>query len=203
MSERYRLSFTTGGLFLRESEEAVKRFSHCKDWKTVRDGLHQDNFFQVRTEATAVRLSREVIARLQGLSESEIDYLSDCTQSDKAHLIWIAICRRYAFIREFACEVLHERFVGMRQQMYTRDFDAFFSSKALWHPELDRLAKSTQPKLRQCLFRMMREAGFIDEKFLIQPTHISPSLVGLLSLKGMDEFYFFPVSDNQIQRWLQ
>ena len=203
MTERYRLSFTTGGLFLRESEDAAVRFLCSRSWQTTRAALRAENTLQVRTAAAALRISKEVIARLEMLNDQEIEFLTECSAKDKACLLWSAVCRRYSLVRDFGREVLREHFVLMRRQLTLSDFDAFFNSKALWHEELDQLAKSTQSKLRQNLFRMMREAGFINDHYGIFQAMPSPALVQLLAQRGADELTVFPVSDLDIKRWLQ
>jgi hypothetical protein len=203
MTERYRLSFTTGGLFLRESEDAAVHFLGTRSWDVTRAALRSQNTLQVRTAAAALRISKEVIARLETLNTQEIEFLTECSATDKACLLWSAVCRRYSLVQDFAREVLREHFVLMRRQLALSDFDAFFNSKALWHEELDQLAKSTQSKLRQNLFRMMRDAGFINDHFSILQAMPSPALVQLLALRGADELTIFPVSDLDIKRWLQ
>jgi hypothetical protein len=65
------------------------------------------------------------------------------------------------------------------------------------------LAKSTQSKLRQNLFRMMRDAGFINDNSSILQAMPSPALVQLLAQRGADELTIYPVSDLDIKRWLQ
>ena len=82
------------------------------------------------------------------------------------------------------------------------DYDNFYNSKALWHPELDELTPSTQQKLRQNLFRMLREADLISEQHVIQAALLSPHLVELLARRGAGDLMVFPVSDSEIQRWL-
>ena len=203
MTERYRLSFTTGGLFLRESEDAATRFLRSRSWEATRAALRSENTLQVRTAAAALRISKEVIARLEMLNDQQIEFLTECSATDKACLLWSAVCRRYSLVRDFGREVLREHFVLMRRQLTLSDFDAFFNSKALWHEELDQLAKSTQSKLRQNLFRMMREAGFINDHYGILQAMPSPALVQLLAQRGADELTVFPVSDLDIKRWLQ
>jgi hypothetical protein len=203
MTERYRLSFTTGGLLKRESEDAALMFLSSGNWGQTRSALRSKNIMQVRTTASGLRISKEIISRLETLSAQELQFLTECAATDKACLLWSAVCRRYSLVRDFAREVLREHFVLMRRQLALSDFDAFFNSKALWHEELDQLAKSTQGKLRQNLFRMMREAGFINENSSILQAMPSPALVQLLAQRGADELTIFPVSDLDIKRWLQ
>jgi len=203
MTERYRLSFTTGGLFVRESEDIARRFLQGGTWAETRAAVRLENVLQVRTATASLRISKEVISRLEMLQRKEVEFLIDCSYSDRACLLWTAVCRRYEFVKEFAQEVLRENYVLMRGRVTLSNFDAFLNSKALWHDELDQLAKSTQSKLRQNLFRMMREAGFINLQYSTLQAMPSSALVQLLAQQGADELTIFPVSDLDIKRWLQ
>jgi hypothetical protein len=68
---------------------------------------------------------------------------------------------------------------------------------------LDDIAKSTQLKLRQNLFRMLREADLLSDQYEIHPAQLSPYLAQLLARQGRQVFLVFPATDNDIQRWLQ
>ena len=100
--------------------------------------------------------------RLQEFSDRELDLLISGSQEDQNHLLWVAVCRRYRLVAEFAVEVVRERFLSMGATLELADFDAFFFRKADWHEELDTLKPATRNKLRQVLFGMMRDAGLIS-----------------------------------------
>lgn len=202
MTEFYRLSFTTGGLFVHESVTVAKSYLHIGDWTETRAKVRQQNLLQVRTAAAATRISKEVTARLQELSSEELSALLDLSLRDQANLLWVAVCRRYPFIREFATEVLREHFLVLRRRLVFADFDHFLNGKALWHAELDNIAKSTQLKLRQNLFRMLREANLLSDQYEIHPAQLSPHLAQLLARQGRQVFLVFPATDKDIQRWL-
>jgi hypothetical protein len=72
----------------------------------------------------------------------------------------------------------------LRRQISFGDYDAFYNSKALWHTELDEIATSTQHKLRQNLFRMLRDADLISDQQHIQAAMLSPRLAQLLARRG-------------------
>lgn len=202
-TERYRLSFTTGGLFLQEAPLIAERYLALRDWATTRDVVRSDNLLQVRTASAALRISKELVSRLEQLDVPELEELLEASLRDRGYLLWAAACRRYAFIRDFAIEVLREHHLILRRQLSFSDYDAFYNAKALWHTELDELASSTQHKLRQNLFRMLREADLISDQQHIQPAMLSPRVAQLLARRGREELLVFPASDNEIQRWLQ
>lgn len=201
--ERYRLSFTTGGLFLREAPVVAERYLTLRDWIQTRDEVRTANLLQVRTSAAALRISKELVSRLEHLNEAELTELIEGSLRDRAYLLWSATCRRYAFIRDFAVEVLREHYLLRRHHLTFGDYDAFYSAKALWHVELDEIAPSTQHKLRQNLFRMLREADLISDQQQIQSAIPSPALAALLAQRGREALLVFPATDNEIQRWLQ
>lgn len=201
-TDRYRLSFTTGGLFLQEAPLVAERYLALRDWSQTRDQVRNDNLLQVRTAAAALRISKELVSRLELLDLPELEELLHGSLRDRGSLLWVAACRRYAIIHDFAVEVLREHYLLLRRQISFGDYDAFYNSKALWHTELDEIAISTQHKLRQNLFRMLRDADLISDQQHIQAAMLSPRLAQLLARRGRDELLVFPATDNDMQRWL-
>ncbi|MEB0082323.1 DUF1819 family protein [Glaciimonas sp. Gout2] len=201
--ERYRLSFTTGGIFLQEAPLVAERYLALRDWAQTRAEMRSQNLLQVRTASAALRLSKELVARLECLEVPELEELREASLRDRGYLLWAAACRRYAFIHDFAVEVLREHHLLLRRQISFGDYDAYYNGKALWHTELDEIALSTQQKLRQNMFRMLREADLISDQQHIQPAMLSPRMAQLLARRGREELLVFPSTDNEIQRWLK
>lgn len=202
-AERYRLSFTTGGLFVQESVLVAERFKPLGDWTATRDRVRSENLLQVRTAAAALRISKEVVARLEHLSIQEIDCLLDGSQRERAYLLWSATCRRYGFIRDFATDVLREHYLTLRHQLPLTEFNTFFHRKSAAHDEIEKTATSTQNKLRQNLFRMMREADLISGDNLIQAAMLTARLAKLLAQRGSESLHIFPVTDTDVARILR
>lgn len=201
--ERYRLSFTTGGLLHLPAPEVAREYLACGDWQETRDRVRSSNLLQVRTASAALRISRELVSRLAELHRSELEFLVGSDLQDGAHLMWVAACRRYEFIRAFAVEVLRERALLLQRQLAHSDYDAFFNAQALWHPELEELAASTRHKLRQNIFRMLRDAQFLCEQGVIRQATLSPALAAVLAESGIHQFLVFPATDMEINRWRQ
>lgn len=190
----YEMSFSTGGLFLTESVKLAECFRESMDWNVVREQTQAHNLLQVRTLSTAQRVLREVISRLKRLSPGELDLLllGDC--AEQRALLWVAVCRRYAFIGEFAVEVLRERYLNLRSDVRHEDFDAFYNRKSDWHPELERISPTTRKKLRQILFKIMKDANLLVDDHRISPPLLSSRLLDTLSLETRhQDLQYFPV----------
>ena len=194
-STRYRLSFTSGGLLLREAAVAAPLYQSLRDWAMVRAVIDDENRLQARTVSSARRLSRELIQRLAELTDEEIDLIVDATSVERGHLMWAAACRRYDLIGEFAEEILRERFLLMTPTLGPEDFDGFVRAKSLWREELAELADSTLRKLRTNLFLMLRETGMVTEAGHILQSLLSPRVAALLATRTPSDIRFFPAQD--------
>jgi hypothetical protein len=100
----------------------------------------------------------------------------------------VAVCRRYPFIREFATEVLREHFLMLRRQTGFRDFDPFYSAKALWHAELDDIGQVNPAEAAPEPVRMLREADLLSDQYEIQPANSARYLAQLLARQGRRGF---------------
>ena len=200
---KYRLSFTTGGLFWSESIDLIDRYLQEGDWDSLRTAVVSEDALHVRTRAAGMRISREIISRLKELSEKELSFFKNASTQEQLWMLWVAVCRRYSFIHEFAVEVLRENYITLRHKVDHKDFDAFFHLKAQVSDEVESLKESTRRKLRQNLFRMLREVDLITESFLITPPILTAQFIELISEAGMTELDIFPVSQIDLQKWRQ
>ena len=129
--ERYRLSFTVGGLlasqgralaemYLESSESCRRRRRWCssqtevgKSIAAIRQQAVEENVLAIRTDSANRRVVAETTRRLSALTVGELAYLAgpDSSTSDREALMWIAMCRYYAIVGEFAGEVLKKHYL--------------------------------------------------------------------------------------------
>ncbi|MDY0269924.1 DUF1819 family protein [Trichloromonas sp.] len=202
-SNRYSMSFTTGGLFHRESVMLAALYLDLGDWDAVRDKVVAENLLQTRTLNSLKRVCREVVSRLRTLAQGELEFLVGASQQEQAHLLWLAVCRRYRFIAEFAVEVLRERYLTLKADLAFEDFDSFFNRKSEWHPELDEITPATRSKLRQVLFKMLREADLLTTNNMIHAAMLSPSLLELFHQGSRREISYFPIFESGLKGMAQ
>ena len=198
-SGRYSMSFTSGTLFHTESVKLAGLYLELSDWNLVRDRVIAENLLQARTQNTLKRICREVISRLKKLNQAELECLVEGSHQEQAYLLWIAVCRRYSFIADFAIEVLRERYITLKTDLTQEDFDAFFNRKSEWHNELDRLTQATRSKLRQVLFKILREADLLTCSNMINAAMLSPGMLKLLQYGRAREALYFPVFESDLK----
>lgn len=205
---RYRLSFTVGGLLMPQGVVCARCFvdSHPQPDApdvpvgeaivSIRDEVVDANMLAIRTVSANRRVTAEVCKRLSALSYAELALLASDAVSpqDRRYLMWIAMCRYYLFVGEFASEVLRERFL-LGETISHADYDRFVLNKALWHPELESVSAATASKLRGNVFKAMREAGLVEGDprgvCSIVPAVFGRSLAALEG-PGSTSLLFFP-----------
>lgn len=192
------MSFTTGGLFRLESVKLAMLYLEFKDWDAVRDKVISENLLQARTLNSSKRIFREIISRLKELSSSELDFLVHADSHEQGYLLWIAICRRYKFIAEFAVEVLRERYISLKTDLQYEDYDSFFNRKSEWHCELDEIRPTTRDKLRQVLFKMLREADLLTTSNTITAATLSSRILEAIPYSNRQDLLFFPLFESDI-----
>jgi len=197
-SQKYSMSFTTGGIFRQESVDLAELYLNKNDWNTIHKQVLTENILQTRTISTAQKRFREIRTRLQQLSHAELEFLVESSIHDQGYLLWVAICRRFPFIGDFAIEIIRERYITLKNDLTHQDYDFFFHTKSETHPELEKIKPSSQKKLRQVLFKMLKEADLLLENHLIHSAMLSPRLITLLSTSNANDLLFFPIFDFEL-----
>lgn len=179
---------------MREAVVAAPLFLQSQDWRAVRSVIDADNLLQARTVSTGRRLSRELVHRLEELSDEEVTLLLEGTATERGHLMWAAACRRYDLVGAFAEEVVRERFLLLTPTLLPELFEAFVRAKAMWHEELSTLTSSTLRKLRTTVYLMLREAELLSDTGEILPCLLSPRAAEALQKRSPSDVRFFPTS---------
>lgn len=193
------MSFTTGTLLYRESLTVAGLYTELGDWNEVREIVLADNRLQMRTSNASKRIWREVSSRLRLLTAAQLTLLLDGSRPEQNLLLWLAACKRYRFIADFAVEVLREKFLRRDLYLTYENYDAFFYNKAEWHPEVAAVAPSTQRKQRQVVFKMLREAELLAADKRILPAPLTPRLVAAIAADDPAALDIYPITPAEVQ----
>jgi hypothetical protein len=194
----YKTAFTIGGLFYRESMDLANLFLEVGDWSSVRTKALETNLLRARTKASLSRVITEVVSRLKELTQNELRSLTEMNEREQLYLLWVATCRRYRLLADFATEVLRERYITIKPDVTHTDFDIFFNRKSEWHKELDRLSRPRRDKVRQVVFKILREGGLLTRDYKIIPPLMSSSLINLISEHDPNDALLFPLFESDI-----
>jgi hypothetical protein len=196
------MSFTAGGFLLVESIKVAKLYMETGDWDKIQKTIFDDNILQYEAKRTTKRIFHEIKIRLQKLNKDLLRILLESTPQEQKIIIWIAICKTYDFIGEFAKEIIREKYLLMNNQLTQEDYIGFFNSKADWHEELDNQSDKTIQKQRQVVFRMLKEAEIISPDNLILPVIPTLNIFKALYKDDPSNLTYLHISDIDIQRLL-
>ena len=187
---KYRFSFTAVGLASVATQEVAALFRESGSWDAVYKRVVRENTLGCRTESALKRIGSELVHRLGALSSEEVDRFVENRLGERNLFAWLAICRYYEMIGDFAVEALHEAYVSGQKTFTHTDYARFVNAKLSLHPELDQVSDQTFAKMRQIIFKMMTEAGFLDGEQNIIPVVMDKDLANFIPKR---DFAFFPM----------
>ena len=193
MMSRYRLSFTAGALLVSEISIACERILETGSVEDARRDLEKNRAFAGRTARAVQRLTQEVVDRAAELTTAERHLAHTGSTEDRQNLAWLAVTRRYEILAAFARDVVQEKFLSLDLTLSTDDFDRFWIAQSQWHPEVESTAVSTRLKLRQNLYKMLREADYIAPDGTIQSAYLSPALIDAVRPTTPHDLEIFPI----------
>jgi hypothetical protein len=192
-SQSYKMSFSTGGLFLNESLEFARLHREDEPWSDTIARALEEGTTSLPKVASQRRTLREIANRISMLTDEELYFfINDADRNEQQALLWLATCRAYRFVREFAVDVICDRYLSYQLDLPLESFDMFFAAKADWDDGLASISDTTLNKLRQILFRMMREAGILSAENRIQSTYLSTALKLLIESAEPADLAVFP-----------
>ena len=187
---KYRFSFTAVGLAPVAMQEVAALYPDCGSWDAVYARVVQVNTLKCRTTTALRRVAAELVLRLGNLAWEELVRFVENRLNERTVFAWLAVCRTYDLVGDFAVEALREAYVTGQKTYEHSDYEKFVNSKLPLHPEFDELSKQTYAKVRQIVFRMTREAGFLDKKGNIIPLVMDTELMNFIPERDL---VFFPM----------
>jgi hypothetical protein len=196
--QKLSMSFTTGTLLYHESMTVANLFCELGEWAQVRSRVVEQNLLQMRTLNASKRIYREVAGRLQLLTQDQLALLCEGAHPEQVALLWLAVCKRYEFIRRFAVQVLREKYLHLDLRLAHEDYDIFFNQMAEWHPEVEAVAPATRVKQRQVVFKMMREADLLSPEGEILPAMLSSRFIEVVVADAAEYLDIFPITPLRV-----
>jgi Putative inner membrane protein (DUF1819). len=178
-SDAYRFSFTAASLqvpvMISLAEKMVRE-------KLTLAELKPENIGKERA-ITNKRQFREMKARLATLSDNEVTYLVDGTYEEQRLLSMIAFARTYRFFYDFVTDVVARKVTLFDYTLTDMDYNVFFNRIVIDHPEAERLTTLTQKKVKQNTFKVLEQAGIINnvKERIIRVPQVSVAFSSLIS----------------------
>lgn len=188
----YSMSFTAASLLPAESLALSGVYAENRDWNQTRLQALQSNLIQKRSYSSIKRQVPELIKRLKNLSDRQIEQLISANDHEQKYILWLAVCKTYPFLKEFAQEIMYEHYHAFNYCISPADVSAFFDTKAMIHPKLQDLSVQTQKKVISEVLTILRQSGLISEKNEILPLFMTAALEVCLSEEDEEYRRIYP-----------
>ncbi|HON33922.1 MAG TPA: DUF1819 family protein [Synergistales bacterium] len=201
MQEKYKFSFTAGGLLLNETVKIAEVYLDKGIWRQASKEVSSTRMLQKNKLSSSNRYFLEIKRRLKTLSDDEIVFLAEGDLEEQRQVIFLSICRLYVFIRDFVVQVLRDKLLPMGAALTDADYLSFVEDIAFEHPEYEKLTQSTQKKVKGVLFKILRETGFFSSfsEKRVTPILLSSTLKKMIVSSNPWELAFFLYSDQEIK----
>lgn len=205
MASKYLLSYTAISLQAHETETIALLYKETLDWDKVAKSVIENDALQKGTIATRKREFIEFKKRLQTLTAEQLAYYEQATSSDVKNLTMLSCFKLYAFISDFATEIMRNKLLLFDFQLLNSDYEAFYDSKSVAYDNLNTISEGTQYKLKQVMFKMFEQADFIDsvKNKNIQKPYLSEELIKLIVQDDPKYLSSFLYSDNEINEHIK
>lgn len=184
---KYNLAFTAGALLFNESHIFIQAIDYTEDYLNNEFSVDSDVLI-TNAESSRKRIKSELDKRLKNLDVDYLNRFSLFTEQDQKTILFLAVCKTYTIITEFALEVVYNKWKNFDNELSTYDFKYFLSSK-LSEEQLNSISAHSLYKLSQVAVKIFKDVGLLkDDK--LSAIQISEELVDLLKMKG--DAWFLP-----------
>ena len=202
---KYILSYTSASLSAYESEMVASVYLETHDWACVQDNVIKDNVLQKGTVGSRKRLFIELKKRLDTLTPEQLAFYQDASSSDVKNLTMLSCFKLYTLISDFATEIMRAKLLLFDFHLINSDYESFYDSKRVAYDNLNTISEATKYKLKQVMFKMFEQAGFIDgvKNKNIQKPYLSEELIKLIVQDDPKYLSSFLYSDNEINEHIK
>ncbi len=198
---RYILSFTAASLRLNEMVKVAKT-AFDKDISNLKE-VHESGvvFNSVKTR-TSDREFREIRKRLDKLTPDQRKILIHGDLLSQKQIAFLAVCKHYDFIRDFAIGVLRDKVLVYDYKINESDFKSFINNRIHIHPELEEYNDSTLKKAKQVMFHILEQAGIISSAVdkTIQPQFLQQDVLRAIATDDPAWLRIFMMPEKDIKQ---
>lgn len=197
---KYNLSFTAATLRLYNFMRLAKAVEGISG-EIKSDSLDPNEILGKGNARSNKRELNEHLKRYNALTAPQRRLLADSDADGAKQIAFLGLCKANRFMRDFVVEVVREKTLVFDYSLEDVDLTSFINRKSELHPEINSFATSTMKKAKQHVFKILEEAGIIDnvKNRAILPQWVSPKLAKAIVEDNPEYLKVFLVSEKDIK----
>lgn len=182
MTERvvcpYNAEISAGSLMLRESREIANLLLKGTDDNAMHQAIYIDNILQKKVPATARRMARLIINRLELMTPDLWKLVIDGNSEIATQSLLAAAIKHSHLIGDFLILVVKEHYKVFNNELSTKDWINFLKACDQRDPAVSTWSETTRVKLGQVIFRILAEAKYVDSTRSLKliPVSLAPEV---------------------------
>ena len=128
----------------------------------LRNKVRSENLFQSRSAGTTLKYLGMLLPRLRDLSREQLDFIVNGDEVLRRLTLFTATLRKNDLLAEFMREVVAEKLSIYDTTLQKTDWALFIESKIGVFKDIETWTTSSRKKICQVVFRILAEAGYID-----------------------------------------
>jgi len=163
--------------------------------------LDPEEIMRRSNERTSKREFQEMIKRYRLLTPEQRRLIVDLDPNGQRQLAMVGLCKAHPFIQDFIIEVVREKFISLDFKLTDGDYQSFLNRKMELHPELEQFSDSTSKKAKQVTWRILEQAGLIDntKDKVILPQFVNQRVMDVLIDDDPNLLRIFLMTDYDIK----
>ncbi|WP_236977630.1 DUF1819 family protein [Membranihabitans maritimus] len=163
--------------------------------------LDPEEIMRRSNKRTSKREFQEMIKRYRMLTTEQRRLIVDLDPNGQRQLAMIGLCKAHPFIKDFIIEAVREKFISLDFKLTDGDYQSFLNRKMELHPELEQFSDSTSKKAKQVTWRILEQAGLIDntKDKIILPQFVNQRVMDVLLEDDANLLKIFLMTDHDIK----
>ena len=148
---------------------------NANDWDRA---IRIDNILQKRNPASAKRQARLIRKRLDLMPSELLRIIVDGGLEASVQAVLAAAIKHSHLLGDFMDTVVRSHWRTFQQHISNKDWSDFMDACAQIDPHVDIWTNATRSKLRQVVFRILAEAGYVENtrSLRLLPVRIVPEI---------------------------
>lgn len=159
--KRYNFSMTGASALITESLVVAEEYHKLSNWTLVKESLATKNLLNKIKQSTFSREYAEIKKRINNLSQQQIELMVSGDLDEAKSMILLSILKSYDFFNDFMVEVISYKFQLFDRFLDDSDYNRFINYKNINHPELLTISPVTASKVKQVIFKILKQLGII------------------------------------------
>jgi len=185
---KYRADITAGSLQLPESRIVADLLLRQVDAEGLKDAIVTKNVLQVRNPAMARRLTKLIRGRLETMGPDLWKLIRDGKGDVGTHAVFSAAVKHSQLLGDFLEIVVGEQYRLFSKKLSGSMWNDFLEGCRERDPDMPQWNDSTRTRLRSSVFRMLAQAGYIENtrSLKLQTVHVADQVLRYLKANQED-----------------